>query len=115
MPGISPIKILGGIIFYAEGLKLPTNGKADSTKEKWSEKYFKDRDKADMEGVPQTILPWFTPQKPGYAPHQKSCDKIGADFKDFHDAMLDAVQYAHTMWKLKAKFKDLKVMSVSAI
>jgi hypothetical protein len=29
--------------------------------------------------------------------------------------MIDAVQYSHNMWKLQAKFKDLKVMSVSAI
>ena len=115
MPGISPIKILGNLKFFAAGLKLPTNDKSGSTKEKWSEKYFKDRDKAEMTGVPSCIPPWFMPQKPGYKPHQESCDKIGNNFKDFHDAMLDAVQYSHNMWKLQAKFKDLKVMSVSAI
>jgi hypothetical protein len=115
MPGISGIKILGNLKFMAAGLKLPTNDKSGSTKEKWSDKYFKDRDKAEMTGAPSTIPPWFMPQKPGYKPHQESCDKIGKNFKDFHDAMIDAVQYSHNMWKLQAKFKDLKVAAVSAI
>jgi hypothetical protein len=115
MPGISPIKILGNLKFFSASLTLPTKDKSSDTKEKWSDKYFKDRDKAEMDGVPQCIPPWFTPQKPGYKPHQESCDKIGNNFKDFHDAMIDAVQFSHNMWKLQAKFKDLKVMSVSAI
>ena len=46
---------------------------------------------------------------------QDSCDKIGKEFKDFHDAMLDAVGFAHNMWKLQAKFQNLQVMAVSAI
>jgi hypothetical protein len=29
--------------------------------------------------------------------------------------MIDAVQFSHNMWKLQAKFKDLKVMAVCAI
>jgi hypothetical protein len=115
MPGISPIKILGNLKFFSASLTLPTKDKSSGTKEKWSEKYFKDRDKAQMDGAPECIPPWFMPQKPGYKPHQESCDKIGKDFKDFHDAMIDAVQFSHNLWKLQAKFKDLKVMSVSAI
>ena len=115
MPGISPIKILGNLKFFAASLTLPTKDKSSDTKEKWSEKYFKDRDKAEMDGVPECIPPWFMPQKPGYKPHQESCDKIGKDFKEFHDAMIDAVQFSHDMWKLQANFKDLQVMSVSAI
>lgn len=116
MPGISPIKILGNLKFLGNQLKLPT-AKASGDATGWSEKYFKDRDREsdEMTGTPQTIPPWFMPQKPGYKYHQKSCDKVGADFKEFHDAMIDAVQFSHTMWKLQAKFKDLKVMSVSAI
>jgi len=115
MPGLSPIKILGNLKFFSAGLKLPTQGKADPAKEAWAEKYFKDRDKAEMDGAPQTIPPWFMPRKPGYKHHQKSCDEIGKNFKDFHDAMIDAVQYSHNMWKLQAKFDGLQVMSVSAI
>ena len=114
MPGLSPIKILGNLKFFAAGLKLPTKG-ASSDSDAWAEKYFKDRDKAEMTGAPELIPPWFMPQKPGYVPHQKSCDKVGKDFKDFHDAMIDAVQFSHNLWKLQAKFDGLQVMAVSAI
>lgn len=115
MPALSPIKILGNLKFFAAGLTLPCKGKPKSSKEKWSEKYFSDRDKAEMDGAPQTMPPWFMPQKPGYKPHQESCDKIGKAYKDFHDAMIDAVQFAHNMWKLQARFKDLQIMAVAAI
>jgi len=40
---------------------------------------------------------------------------IGKAFKDFHDAMIDAVQFAHQMWKLQAKFQNLKIMAIAAI
>ena len=115
MPGLSPIKILGNLKFFSASLKLPTQGKADPAKEAWASKYHKDRDKADMGGAPEVIPPWFMPREAGFKPHQKSCDKIGQNFKDFHDAMIDAVQYSHNMWKLQAKFKDLQVMAVCAI
>src|SRR5215470_17248904 len=116
MPGISPIKILGNLKFMAAGLKLPT-AKASGDAKGWAEKFYKDRDREsdEMTGIPQVIPPWFMPQKPGYKYHQKTCDKIGSDFKDFHDAMIDAVQFSHNMWKLQAKFKDLKIMAVCAI
>jgi hypothetical protein len=114
MPGLSPIKILGNLKFFSAGLTLPTKKAAGGSKE-WSNAYFKDRDKAEMTGSPKTIPPWFKPQRPGYVHHQKSCDEIGSDFKEFHDAMIDAVQFSHNMWKLQAKFKDLKVMSLTAI
>ncbi len=116
MPGLSPIKILGNLKFMSAGLKLPTQ-KASGDAKGWSESYFRNRDqeKGEMSGVPQTIPPWFMPQKPGYKPHQKSCDEVGKNFKDFHDAMIDAVQFSHNLWKLQAKFKDLKIMAVSAI
>jgi hypothetical protein len=114
MPGISPIKILGNLKFFSSQLTLPAKGAASGSKA-WSSKYHDDRDAPDMGASPQTIPPWFMPQRPGFKHHQESCDKVGQDFKDFHDAMCDAVQYSHQMWKLQAKFKDLKVMAVSAI
>src|SRR3954465_5348693 len=116
MPGISPIKFLGNVKFLANGLKLPTR-KASGDAKGWAEKYFRDRDpeQGEMAGVPQQIPPWFMPQKPGYKYQQKSCDEIGKAFKEFHDAMIDAVQFAHQMWKLQAKFQNLTIMAVSAI
>ena len=116
MPGISPIKILGNVKFLSNQLKLPAQ-KAPSGKTGWSKKVFKDRDQVtgEMTNAPKVIPPWFMPQEPGYKYHQQSCDEVGQSFKDFHDAMLDAVQFSHNMWKLQAKFKDLKIMAVSAI
>ena len=116
MPGLSAIKILGNVLFMAKSLKLPAATATDNGGDKgWSEAYFKDRKDADMGGIPQCIPPWFMPQKPGFKPHQKTCDDIGKNFKDFHDTMIDAVSFAHNMWKLQAKFKDLQIAAVSAI
>ena len=116
MPGLNPIKILGNVKFMSNQLKLPTQ-KASGDAKKWDEKYFRDRDPkaGEMSGVPKTIPPWFMPRKPGYEPHQKSCDEIGSNIKELHDTMIDAVVFSHNLWKLQAKFKDLKVMAVSAI
>jgi len=116
MPGLSPIKILGNVKFMSNNLKLPAQ-KASGGAQGWAEKFFKDRDQepGEMSGAPQTIPPWFFPQKPGYKYYQKTCDKIGQDFKDFHDAMIDAVQFGHQMWKLQAKFQNLQIMAVCAI
>ena len=71
--------------------------------------------KGDLVAIPTLIPPWFMPSEIPNKYHQESCDKIGKEFKDFHDAMLDAVGFSHDMWRLQAKFKDLNVMSVSAI
>jgi hypothetical protein len=113
---MSVIKILGHAKFMSHNIKLPDQKAASGTKEGWSDKYFKDRDKAEMNGVPDQLpIPFFMPQKPGYKHQQETCNKIGKDFQDFHDAMLDAIEFAHNQWKLQCKFKDIKVMAVSAI
>jgi hypothetical protein len=114
---MSCIKILGHLKFGSASLKLGTQKAGKGAKEGWSNKYEKDRTK---EGDPSpgspTIPPWFQPQVGGNPYHQKSCDKIGKDFQDFHDAMCDAIEFAHgNMWKLQCKFQNIKVMAVSAI
>ena len=111
MPGLQFIKILGNLKFYSHGLKLGSE---------WDSKYsIKDEaeqaNKGDKKAVPQLIPPWFMPSEIPNKFHQESCDKIGKEFKDFHDAMIDAVGFAHNMWKLQAKFKDLKVNAVTAL
>ena len=111
MPPLSFIKPLGQLKFFSHSLKLGTE---------WDSKYsIKDEaeqvNKGDKTAVPSLIPPWFMPAETPSKLHQKSCDDIGKEFKDFHDAMIDAVGFAHNMWKLKAKFKDLQVASVSAI
>jgi hypothetical protein len=108
MPALNFIKILGNLKFFAVGLKLPIN---------FDEKYYKDRnpEKGEQGNMPQTNPPWFMAPHPGYKYQQDSCDKIGKNFKDFHDTMIDAVGFAHNMWKLQAKFGNLQIMAVSAI
>jgi len=47
--------------------------------------------------------------------HVDSAKDVGDKFKDFCHNMLDGIKFAVDMWRLQAKFKDLKVMAVSAI
>src|SRR5262249_53876933 len=115
MPGLTMIKILGNLIFFAKSLKLPSEFKMPSGDP--AGKHYGDAWKkpADKIAVPSCIPPWFMPAEIPNKYYQDSCDKIGNDFKDLHDSMLDAIMYSHQMWKLKAKFQNLQVMSVSAI
>ncbi|MDB4968539.1 MAG: hypothetical protein JWN44_4228 [Myxococcales bacterium] len=113
MPGLQFIKILGNLKFFSHGLKLPVSWQAPSGSD--GSKQYGDSIKPDEKvAMPQLIPPWFMPAEP-----QKyfvdSCDKIGKEFKDFHDTMLDAIGFAHNMWKLQAKFQNLQVMAVVAI
>ena len=59
--------------------------------------------------------PWFLPAEMPNKYYQDSCDTIGNNFKECHDTMIDAVGFAHNMWKLQAKFGSLQIMAVSAI
>jgi hypothetical protein len=114
MPPLSFIKPVGGLKFASHGLKLLsqfTKPSGDPAGAHYG-RAFKPEEKA---AVPQLIPPWFIPADPGNKYHQDACDKIGNEFKSFHDAMIDAVGFAHNMWKIQAKFKDIKVMAVSAI
>ncbi len=114
MPPINPIKILGHLKMASHALKLPNT--------KWKQPmgmhpmkaYGESMSLTEKVAIPKTIPPVFTPTNPQKY-HQNSADKVGQEFKDFHDKMIDAVQFAHNMWKLQAKFKDLKVNAVTAL
>jgi hypothetical protein len=113
MPGLQFIKILGNLKFFSAGLKLPVSWSAPSGKD--GSKQYGDALKPDEKvGIPQLIPPWFMPADPQKY-FQDSCDKTGKEFKDFHDTILDAIGFAHNMWKLQAKFQNLQIMAVSAI
>jgi len=114
MPGLQPIKILGNLLFMAHSFKLPVDFSRPYS-DYPADHYTKAFKPEDLVAVPKLIPPWFFPAEIPNRYYQETCDKIGRDFKDFHDAMIDAVVYAHNMWKLQAKFKDLKIMAVSAI
>ena len=110
MPGLTFIKILGNLKFFTHGLKLGTEWKSS----------FSIKDEAqfhsgDRQAIPQLIPPWFMPSEIPNKYHQETCDKIGKEYKEFHDTMLDAIGFAHNMWKLQAKFKDLKVNALTAL
>jgi len=115
MPPISPIPILGHLVFSSHGLKLPSDdGWEQPQGDPAEEQYGQSMTADEKVAIPTVIPPFFMPQNQNVY-HQDSCNERGEKFKKFHDTMLDAVKFAHTMWKLQAKFKDLKVMAVSAI
>ncbi|MFT5430725.1 MAG: hypothetical protein ACI9OJ_001401 [Myxococcota bacterium] len=47
--------------------------------------------------------------------HVEQSDDVGKKFKEFAHNMLDGIKFAIDLWRLQAKFKDLKIMAVSAI
>ena len=118
VPPLNTIPILGWAKFASHGLKLPTSDSWEQPSGDPAAQQYADGLKESNENIagPPTCLPipFFQPQNMNKQ-HQDSCNQIGNDFKAFHDKMLDAVKYSHSMWKLQAKFKDLKVMAVSAI
>ena len=113
MPSLTFIKILGNVKFMAAGLKLPVEWKAPSGKD-GSKQYGDALKPSEKIAVPQLIPPWFMPAEPQKY-FQDTCDKIGNNFKELHDTMIDAVGFAHNMWKLQAKFQNLQVMAIAAI
>jgi hypothetical protein len=113
MPGLTFIKILGNVKFFGNGYKLPVDWQAPSGQD--GSKQYGDALKPDEKiGMPQLIPPWFMPAEPTKY-FQDSCDKVGNDYKSLHDTMIDAVGFAHNLWKLQAKFQNLQVMAVAAI
>lgn len=113
MPGISPINILSKVLFLAGGLKLPTDSDWQQPEEDQYSTGLQEANEA-IPGPPSQIPPQFMPQNPNKQ-HMTACDDRGKEFADFQDAALDAVKFAVDMWKLQAKFKDLKVNAVTAL
>lgn len=113
MPGLSVIKILGNVKFLSHNLKLPVDWKQPQG-DPDAGQYGDAIKPAEKVAVPSLIPPWFMPHNTTKQ-HVKSCDDVGKEFKKLHDDCLDAVVFAHNMWKLQAMLKDLKIMAVSAI
>jgi hypothetical protein len=114
MPPLNTINILADLKFLSHGLKLPNTEFKKPSQSFASDHYGKAFQPADKIAIPSLIPPWFMPQEPNKY-YQDECDTIGKGFKDLAYAMFDAVKYAHTMWKLQAKFQNLQIMSVTAI
>jgi hypothetical protein len=107
------IKILGNLKFFSHGLKLPVGWQAPSG-DPGGKQYSDSLKPTEKIAIPQVIPPWFMPQEPQKY-FQDSADKIGKEFKSFHDDMIDAISYAHNMWKLQAKFTGLQIMGPALI
>jgi hypothetical protein len=114
MPGLQPIKILGNVVFLSKVYKLPVNFSRPYSGYP-GDHYTKAFKPEDLIAIPKLLPPWFLPAEVPNRYYQETCDEIGKGHKELHDAMIDAVVFAHNMWKLQAKFQDLKIMAVSAI
>ncbi|MEL6180555.1 MAG: hypothetical protein AAFS10_16465 [Myxococcota bacterium] len=116
MPPISPIPIISNAIVFSKGLKLPTDdGWKQPQGNPDSGQYSDSLDPTEMIAIPKVFpIPQFMPQNMNKY-HMDSCNEIGSAFQKFQNDMLNAVKYAHTMWKLQAKFKDLKINAVTAL
>jgi hypothetical protein len=115
MPPILPVAALGDMTQMAYGLKLPTQSDwQQPSGSPAAEHYGRCMPMGDQIAIPKTMPPQFTPQNPNKY-HQDSCDTIGAAFIQFRSKMLSAVQYAHMMWKLQARFSGLKINAVTAL
>lgn len=114
MPPFSFLKPPGQVVFASYQLKLPHKFQPPSGKDA-QDHYKKAFKSSELSAIPQLMPPWFMPAESGNKYYVDSCDQIGNGFKSMHDDMIDAVGFGHNMWKLQAKFKDLKIMAVSAI
>jgi hypothetical protein len=120
MPPMNMINILADLYFVGQSKKLPVDWKQPKGKESGDGEC---TDKAGNYGdafklsekmaVPEPLC-YFWPASTNKF-HVDSCKDIGGKMKDFVHNMLAAIKEAHDIWRLQAKVKDLKVMSVSAI
>src|SRR5437868_7759021 len=97
---LSAIKILGNLKFFSHGLTLGTKEFSG----KYSDKDRREQRTEDLVAVPSVIPPWFKPAEIPNFYHQDACDKIGKEFKDFHDAMIDAVRSEEHTSELQSRF-----------
>jgi hypothetical protein len=115
MPPIVPIAALGDVTFTAYSLKLPTSSDwQQPSGSPAGEHYGRCMPMSDQIAIPKTQPVQFMPQNPNKY-HQDSCDTIGQAMITFRAKMLSAVQYAHMMWKLQARFSGLKINAVTAL
>jgi hypothetical protein len=115
MPSITAIKEIGHGVFISKSYKLPDSDWKQPSGNPNSGHYANDCfDLMESIAIPKMIPAWFTPRNMNKY-HQAACDDRGKDYKEVHDACIDAVKFSHDMWKLQAKIKDLKVNAVTAL
>ena len=114
MPGPQPamLKQLVKLAFKAHGIVLPTDWQQPSGDPDGKQYVdaFKLSELARPFGADWLFMP-ATPNK--Y--HVDSAKRMHNDFTKYIDGICDAICKAWDMWRLQAKFKDLKIMAVAAI
>jgi len=115
MPPLMPIKPLGAATFLSHGLKLPTSATWKQPSGDPHAGQYRDSLKPSQRiGVPSLIPPWFMPQNNNKL-FQGACDDVGGAFKEVHDTMIDAVKFAHNLWRLEASITGLNIMGPVAV
>lgn len=112
MPSMSPINILADLYFVGQNKKLPVDWE-QPTGDPAADHYGQAFDASEKTAIPEPLCYFWCATTNKF--HVDSCKDVGKQFKDFCHAAIDATKTAFDMWRLQAKFKDLKVMSVSAI
>lgn len=114
MPSLSPIPILADLAFVGKMKKLPIDWSQPTDKDILKrDKYSQAFSASEKAGVPQPLCYFFAATNNTY--HTNTAKKIGGQFKDFCHTAIDKTKQAIDMWRMQAKFKDVKVMAVSAI
>ncbi len=114
MPGPQPaqLKQLTKLAFRAHNIQIATDWKqpAGDPDGKQYVDAFKPSELVRPFGADWLFIP-ATPNK--Y--HVDSAKRMHGDFTKYIDGICDAICKAWDMWRLQAKFKDLKIMAVAAI
>jgi hypothetical protein len=114
MPSLSIIKPMGHAKFLSHGLKLPSSAHWKQPMGIAAAQYNTAILPNQRVATPKLVPPFFLPQNPNKF-HVETCDRIGKQFKAIHDDGLDAVKFAHDMYRLSAGFMNLKIMGPAAI
>lgn len=114
MPGPQPamLKQLTKLAFKGHGIVIPLDWQQPSGSPAGPQ--YVDAFKPEERNQPFSPTWLFTPASPNKL-HVDSAKRIHSDFEKYIDGICDAICKAWDMWRLQAKFKDLKIMAVSAI
>lgn len=113
MPSLKLIKILGHVAFSEYDKRIPHSWSVPMLEP--GRYMFRDSlAPHEKVGIPNMPIPFFKPDNPNKY-HQDACNAMGARFKEFHDAMVDALIEAHDQWRMAAGFTGLQIAAVVAI
>lgn len=115
MPGFTlPLNPLADGLFPLQMKQIPIDWKQPQGKDE-QDHYVKAFDRSELaSGGPPHPGPYYFNATPNKY-HADAAKEVSKWHKDFVHTALDKIKQAVDTWKVKAKFKDLKVMALSAI